>query len=594
MARIGDETIDRILKETDIVDLIGEKVALTKQGKSYFGLCPFHHEKTPSFSVEPDRKIYNCFSCGEKGNAATFLQKTENLTFIEAIEVLADRANIDIDFNPYKNISPYQKYYNINDEALNFYKVYLSNTHQGEKALSYLKERGITNEIIKTFDFGLAPNEYDILTNTLQAKDILVSDLVDLGLTKQSVKETFYDLFRSRIIIPIKNEKNQVVAFSGRVYLDKDKDTAKYINSPQTKIFTKSKVLYNLNNALQYIKQSKRVLLFEGYMDVVAAYRANLKESVASMGTSLTKEQVELIKRYSNNVVICYDGDNAGLEATQRAIELFKEANMNVRVVLFKENLDPDDFIKKYSEQKLKDYIDNHWIDTIEFTYRRNQTQFDFSKMLEIEQFKKLIFDVIKNQSNSIIEQYLYKISEDTKISLESIQQDFAQYRGRMPIKSKRKRDTNVQIESKYKNAERRVLSYFIKDYKYLKDFNSFEDIELLYIEEEARDLKMMIEDEYFKLESDSNQIIDIDTLVSLMDDGLKQYYESKVKKNHLEDSDDEYKDCRDVLRGYQLEMKYEQIQEKIKNAETIEEKIELAIERDKIQKEENKWIKKK
>lgn len=148
MARISDETIDQILRETDIVDLIGEKVALTKQGKSYFGLCPFHHEKTPSFSVEPERKIYNCFSCGEKGNAATFLQKTENLSFIEAIEVLADRANIKVDFNQFKKTNPNQLYYNINQDALNFYKVYLSNTKQGEVALSYLKERGITSDII--------------------------------------------------------------------------------------------------------------------------------------------------------------------------------------------------------------------------------------------------------------------------------------------------------------------------------------------------------------------------------------------------------------------------------------------------------------
>lgn len=440
----------------------------------------------------------------------------------------------------------------------------------------------------------MAPSDFDVLTKTLTSKGTLVSDLVDLGLSKQSQKETFYDLFRNRIIIPIKNERNQVVAFSGRIYLDKDKGTAKYINSPQTKVFTKSKVLYNMNNALQFIKQSKRVLLFEGYMDVIAAHRAGLKESVASMGTSLTKEQVELMKRYTNNVVICYDGDNAGMEATERAITLFQQANMNVRIVLFEDNLDPDDYIKKYSEEKLKHYIDNHWIDSIEFTYKRSQKLFDFTKMLEIEQFKKIIFDLIKTQSNSVIERYLQMISDDTSITLQSIEQDFAQYRGRSPIKGQRKKQDKVYVESKYKNAERRVLNYFIKDYKYLKDFNSFDDIELLYIEDEARDIKMLIEDEYFKQLENEQKQIDVDVLLSLMDDHLKQYYQLNIDKNHLEDSDGEYKDCRDVLRGYLIEKKYEQLEDKIRRAQTIDEKIELALERDKIQKEENKWIKKK
>jgi DNA primase len=591
MSKISDETINTILNQTDIVDIIGEKVALTKQGKSYFGLCPFHHEKTPSFSVEPDMKIYNCFSCGEKGNAVTFLQKTENLTFVEAVEVLADKANINIDFSQYKTVSPNQKYYQINQDAVHFYHLYLSNTVQGESALEYLLNRGISKDIINTFQFGLAPVEYDLLTKTLTDKEVLLSDLVDLGLTKESNSETYYDLFRSRIIIPIIDERNNVVAFSGRVYLEKDKDTAKYINSPQTKVFTKSKVLYNLNNALQFIKQSNRVLLFEGYMDVIASYRAGLKESVASMGTSLTQDQVSLMKRYTNNVTICYDGDNAGMEATQRAIQLFTNANMNVKIVLFPDKLDPDDFIAKYSEEQLADFINNKWIDRLEFAYIRNQNQFDFTKMLEVEQFKKLMFDLIKKESHTVIERYLQKISQDTKISLQSIEQDFTQYTRRTPIKNTSTNQRNkVFVENKFILAERRLLNYFIKDFRYLKDFNSFREIEYLYIDEAARDLKMKIEDLYF--EQKEQVKVDEERLLLEMDDQLKQYYQSKIKNEHLEYSDVEYTDCRDVLKTYLLTQKREKLERDIANATTIEEKIALAKERDAIQKEENKWIK--
>lgn len=593
MAKISDETIKEILDKTDIVDLIGEKVTLTKQGKGYFGLCPFHHEKTPSFSVEPDMKIYNCFSCGEKGNSITFLQKTENMSFIEAVEVLADRANIDINISKYKRENPNAHLFNINNDALNFYKVYLSNTKHGEVATKYLHDRGINDDIIKAFDLGLAPSDYDVLTKTLTAKDILISDLVDLGLSKQSVRETFYDLFRERIIIPIKDEKGNTVAFSGRVYLEKDKDNAKYINSPQTKIFTKSNVLYNLSNSINYIKQSNRVVLFEGYMDVFASYKANIKEAIASMGTSLTTEQIQIIKRYTQNVTICYDGDKAGMAATQRAIKMFTDQQMNVKIILLPDNLDPDDYLNKYSGPKLNDFINNNWIDAIEFTYRRNLQTQDFTKMLEIEQFKKAIFDLIKTKSHTVIETYLTKISKDTKISRESIEQDFAQYTRRQPVRVP-KSQTKVLIDSRYINAERRILNYFIKDYKYLKDFNAHGDIEYLYIEEIARDLKMLIEDEYFNIPEEQDRKIDKEELVKLMDPQMLHYYQSKIDNYNLELSDGEYKDCRNVLRGYVTELVTQDFEKQITEADTLEEKILIAIKRDKVQKEENKWNKKK
>jgi len=593
MPRISEETINQILAKTDIVDVIGEKVTLSKQGKGYFGLCPFHNEKTPSFSVEPERKIYNCFSCGEKGNAITFLQKTSNLSFVEAVEELAKRANMDINFNEYKKENPHTRLYDINNDALNFYKLYLTNTKQGSKAKEYLSKRGLTDDVITTFELGLSPSEYDLLTKTLTSRGVLTSDLYDLGLAKLSKSEQFYDLFRDRVIIPIKDEKGNTVAFSGRTYMEKDKDSPKYINSPQTKIFTKSNVLYNLNNALNSIKMNDRVVLFEGYMDVIAAHRSNIKESVASMGTSLTKEQVRLMKRYTNNVVICYDGDPAGIEATSRAINLLRNENMNIKIIMLPDRLDPDDYINKFSTDALNDFINNKWIDSIEFEYRKNNMDIDFTKMLDIERFKKTVFDLIKNTSNTIIESYIKRLADDVKISEESIKQDFQQYTKRNIQNITKQRSKKMVIDNKYIVAERKILNYFIDDFRFVQDFNQ-EFKGLFFITDIVRDIRMVIEDLYFKELPENRKTINLDELFTSLTEEQKHFYESKIKYKQAELKDQEYVDFKEVLNGYINEIQYEQWNEEIRIAPTIQEKIKLAEYRDLKLKEDKRWTRKK
>ncbi len=581
MQRISEEVIKEVLQKTDIVDIISEKVSLSKKGKSYFGLCPFHNEKTPSFSVEPERKIYTCFSCGEKGNAITFKQKTENITFVEAVEDLAIKANISLDLSSVRRENPNKKYFDINNDALNFYKLFLSSTKQGVIARKYLAKRGITDEVINTFNIGLSSTGFDVLYKTLTEKGILVSDLFDLGLVKQSKKESFYDLFRERIIFPIIDERSNVVGFSGRSYLEADKDSPKYINSPQTKVFTKSRVLYNLNNALNEIKKNDRVVLFEGYMDVIAAYRANVKESVASMGTSLTTEQVKLIKRYTNNVTICYDGDPAGIEATSRAIRLFENERMEVKIILLPDNLDPDDYLTKYSTAELNTYINENWIDKIEFSYLKNNMNIDFSKMLDIEHFKKTIFDLIKNTSNTIIESYIKRLSSDINISLESVRQDFYQYTKRniQNIGGRAKR--TIPIESKYLVAERRLISYFISDIKFVLKFN-VEFGEIFYINSTSRDIKHLIEDQHYKnLENNVNSDINEEDLIEILSQDQLHFYNTKVKNKMIELFDKEYDDLLSTIQDYINSLLQEEIEEKIKNAPTNTEKIELAKYRD-------------
>lgn len=581
MAKISDAVISEILSKTDIVDLISEKVSLSKKGKSYFGLCPFHNEKTPSFSVEPERKIFNCFSCGEKGNAIGFLQKTENLSFVEAIENLADRANVEIDFTKYKKENPNKKFLDINKDASNFYKLYLTSTKQGVLAKEYLEKRGISDEIIDKFNIGLSPTEFDLLYKTLTEKGILVSDLYDLGLVKQGKKENFYDLFRERIIFPIQDEHGNVVGFSGRTYIDKDDDGPKYINSPQTIVFTKSNVLYNMNNAINAIKKNNRIVLFEGYMDVIAAFRADVKESVASMGTSLTNDQVRLMKKYTNNVTICYDGDPAGIQATERAIKLFEQANMEIKIVLLPDKLDPDDYLKKYSANELNKFINDNWIDKIEFAYLKSNMNIDFTKMLDIEHFKKMIFDLIKNSSNTIIESYINRLSEDAKVSTESIRQDFNQYTKRN-IRNLRNRNLQkVQIDSKYRVAERNLINYYIKDFKYARTFNN-EFGDMFQIDPLVRDIKMIVEDMHYEnLETSKESIILEEDLLKLLTPDQLHFYDKRVKYKMAKLDDKEYRDLLGVIQKYLEYLVIQGLEEEIANAPTTLEKIKLAEYRD-------------
>lgn len=576
MPRLSDEFINEVLNQTDIIDVVSEKVALSKKGKSYFGLCPFHHEKTPSFSVEPERKIYNCFSCGEKGNAITFLQKTNNISFIEAVEDLAIKANIEMDFSDYKRENPNSALFEITESTNIFYKLYLNSTKSGLEAKKYLENRNINSAVIKYFELGLAPNEFDLLHKTLTQKGYLVSDLFDLGLVKKSQNDNFYDLFRDRIIFPIKDENGNTVAYSGRTYKETD-ESAKYINSPQTKIFTKSKILYNLHNAINHIQKNDRVLLFEGQMDVVAAYRGKLLESVASMGTSLTKDQIKLIKRYTNNVYICYDGDDAGIAASGRALKMFEEERMNVKLVILPDKLDPDDYINKYGENSLKEYIDNHWVDSLEFNYKLQNLNINFDKMLDIEHFKKSIFDIIKDSSNTIIESYLNRLAEDTKISVESIRQDFNQYTKRNLRNVSNLRRPKVEIYDKYQYAERRLLNYFLEDKKYLFNFNQ-EFGAVFHIKEDTRQLKDIIEDLYLDNDTKDLETAEIKkSFIEKLTEAQKNFFISYCVNKDLEILPKEYEDFIDALNDYQEFLVVDHISKQINNAPTTAEKIKFA-----------------
>ena len=371
---IPKETVDRIFDTARIDEVVGEFVSLKKRGSNMIGLCPFHNEKTPSFNVSPARGIYKCFGCGKGGNSVNFVMEHEHITYPEALKWLAKKYNIEIQE---EEVSTEQQERDNERESLFVVsafaqKHYTKNLHETEEGkaigLSYFKERGFRPDIIEKFQLGYSPDTWKDLTDAAMAAGYKLEYLVKAGLTIQNDedKEKYFDRFKGRIIFPVHNPSGRVIAFGGRT-LKTDKKIAKYINSPETEIYHKSNVLYGLYFAKKQIIAEDVCYLVEGYTDVTSMHQAGIENVVASSGTSLTVEQIRLIRRYTNNITILYDGDPAGIKASFRGIDLILEEGMNVRVLLFPDNDDPDSYSKKVSSEALKQFIRENTKDFIRF-----------------------------------------------------------------------------------------------------------------------------------------------------------------------------------------------------------------------------------
>lgn len=371
---IPKETVDLIIDSSRIDEVVGEFVALKKRGASMIGLCPFHNEKTPSFNVSPSRGIYKCFGCGKGGNSVNFVMEHEHLSYPEALRWLAKKYNIEI--HEEKKTDEQQQRDNereslflVSGFAQKHYSKNLHETEEGKAVgLSYFRERGFRQDIIEKFQLGYSPETWRDLTDAALAAGYKIEYLVKAGLTIQNEenKEKYFDRFHGRVIFPIHNASGRVIGFGGRT-LKTDKKVAKYINSPETEIYHKSNVLYGLYFAKKQIIQDDVCYLVEGYTDVTSMHQAGIENVVASSGTSLTVEQIRLIRRYTNNITILYDGDPAGIKASFRGIDLILEEGMNVRVLLFPDNDDPDSYSKKVSNEEFKSFIKENTKDFIAF-----------------------------------------------------------------------------------------------------------------------------------------------------------------------------------------------------------------------------------
>ncbi len=355
-----DEWIDEVVSRNDIVDVISEYVILKPSGRGYFGLCPFHSEKTASFHVSPERQIYHCFGCGEGGNVISFVMGMEHVEFVEAMEHLAERAGVplpnDTDTKDYqKEREERQQLYEINRECARYYRSKLFE-EEGKEALAYLNSRGLDMRTIKSFGLGYAPDRWECAREYLKSRGYEEKQLLEVGITVENKeKGRIYDRFRNRAMFPIINQRGLVLGFGGRVL---DGSLPKYLNSSDSPTFSKSRNLFGLNLAGK-ARPLKFLIIVEGYMDVITLHQFGFPQAVASLGTSLTEEQARLMRRYIPEVYIAYDGDAAGQKATLRALDILRDAGCRARVMQFPDGLDPDEVLKKYGPEYFRKLMDN-------------------------------------------------------------------------------------------------------------------------------------------------------------------------------------------------------------------------------------------
>lgn len=372
MAKIDRITVDKILDATNIVDVVSDFVSLKKRGSSYLGLCPFHNERTPSFSVSPSRGIFKCFSCGKAGTAVSFLMDLENMNYTEALKWLARKYNIEVKERELTSEekeadAARERMFAANEFALRHFEETLANTEDGRTiGLAYFRERGISDAMIKRFHLGYALDRPDDLYKKAIAAGFTEKHLTETGLAIKTDRGTMYDRFKGRVIYPVHSLSGRVVAFGGRT-LRKEKTVAKYVNSPESLIYSKSRELYGMYQARTAIAKKKDCILVEGYMDVISMHQAGVENVVASSGTSLTEGQIRMIKRFADSVTLIYDSDAAGIKASLRGINMLIAAGLSLRVVLLPEGDDPDSFAQNHTSGEVEAYLEEHRQDLIGF-----------------------------------------------------------------------------------------------------------------------------------------------------------------------------------------------------------------------------------
>jgi len=477
--KIPEELIEKIRTESDIVDVISEYIQLTKRGRNWFGLCPFHNENTPSFSVSEDKQIFHCFGCGAGGNVITFVMDIENVSFPEAVSKLGERIGIHIDIQNQSMDNRIHRYSKKEENMLNahqfvaeYYHHLLLNTEDGEKALNYLFKRGFTREDIESNGIGYALPNWDSVAVLLQRKGFSPDEMVESGLIIQRENDhTYFDRFRDRIMFPIRNEFGKVIGFSGRILEPKESE-AKYLNSPESPIFRKSEVLFNLDKARASIRKKRQAILMEGFMDVLAANKAGIDNAVATMGTSLTKEHITRLKRLVRNVVICYDGDHAGWEAAKRASELLYNEQMEVEVVVLPDKLDPDEYIRKFGPESFVQMIERpHAYMSFMMMYARRNKNFQFENDV-LQYIQEVLEQLVGRTSPVERDLYIKELAKETKVSEEAIYAQFRKLDADFAKNYKRAEQKNTiingPIQPKNLNAteraERLLLSHMLFD----------------------------------------------------------------------------------------------------------------------------------
>lgn len=468
MNLISDEKINEIRSSVNIVDIISNYIPLTNKGKNYFGICPFHDDHSPSMSVSPERQMFKCFTCGVGGNVFTFVSKYEDISFIEAVKKVAEYANIPLDIkNISKKESIHKKEYEIMDMVVKIYQNNL-NTINGKKAQEYLNKRNIDDKTCNLFKIGYALNDNTYLYNIL-SKKYKNKELDDLGLINISGVDG-YDKFINRLMIPITDEYNQVVGFTGRI-IEKDDTSPKYINTKETSIYKKGHILFNYYNAKESAKVLKNIIIVEGNMDAIRMYANGYQNVVALMGTSLTKEQIDLIKKLRVSVTLLLDSDNAGETATITNGEILLKNNIETFVLRLDGAKDPDEYLVKFGNNQFKEAI-KHQVPFLDYKLTSLKNNYNVNNPVELANYINQMLKYINNFDNITKEVTIRKISDEYNLDYEVLKQE---------LKLEEKEDNSkilvnkkkVEKKDNYKNCVTKIFLYLMSDSKYLAIFKN-------------------------------------------------------------------------------------------------------------------------
>lgn len=449
---VDKQLISEIKNSVNIVDVIGEVVQLTKAGRNFLGLCPFHSEKTPSFNVVEDKQFYHCFGCGKSGDVFKFIEDYRGVSFMEAVQIVGDQVGIQVQALAPSQSRPQQAdgrqpFYEIHQEAAKFYHAILMTTKMGEDARQYLYDRGLDDEVLRHFQIGLAPAEGNYLYQSVSGK-FSENIMAESGLFHISDMGTLYDAFQDRIMFPLSDDTGRVIAFSGRLWRDQAEGTkpqGKYKNSRSTLLFNKSYELYHLDKAKQIAKKNHELYLMEGFMDVIAAYRAGIENAVASMGTALTREHVAHLSKFTKKVILAYDGDKAGRLATAKALEVLEK--QEVEVVQIPDQMDPDEYLKKNSPQALADLLEKTRLSRVEFLMDYWKPDNIENLQAQIEFVEKMAPLIAQTPSVTAQNTYIYKLA-DLLVDFDYLQVEQTVNASRLQMRSQRQDQGPIQTQA--------------------------------------------------------------------------------------------------------------------------------------------------
>ncbi len=561
MAIISNDELNKIRNSVNIVDIIGNYINLEKKGKNFFGICPFHNDHTPSMSVSEEKQIFTCFVCGASGNVFSFVKDYENITFVEAVNKVASFSGISLS-KTVNIVKKYDKEYKAYDLAVKFYKNNLK-TEKGKKALKYLENRNITEEIINEFDIGVSYDDNN-LSKLLLSKDFDENLIVDIGLSNK--KEGIYDIFRNRIMFPIHDSNGNPVGFSGRVY--NNEPDSKYINTKETYIFKKGELLFNYHRANLIAKKEGFLILCEGQMDAIRIYSNGMKNVCATMGTALTNYHINLIKKLNVKVILNMDSDNAGVKAALQNGDLLRKNNIEVNILRLNNAKDPDEYILKYGIDSYKDSI-SHSVSLFDFKLNYLKMNKDLNKADELSDYINDIIAELNKYDDELLKNItINKISEkynvDKNLLLNKlVKKEVIQEKKEIIVK--KRQNQNIR-------AVEEILYYMMNSVSYAKIF--------------TKQLNYIPESHYFDIAKDIqayiilNNTINIADFISYETNNGKEELLKEIIKNHdnnIEMNEKEFMSYINIIKKWINTNKINSLKIELKNEYDINRKKELA-----------------